>query len=106
MSHINVINNTGIISTGSHAQNIVNIPNTSHINIDWQKLGKEIADLKESCDLESMKNFANQAASYVEKKNYDGLMEILKKLGNIGLEIIIKSSANVLVELAKKAMVI
>lgn len=73
----NVDENTGIISTGDMSTNII-----QHIqhpnNINWEMLNQEINTLKSSPDA-SIQNFANEAAKVVEKKDKQGIRNVLSK---------------------------
>lgn len=102
--NILTINNNGIFSAGDNAHNSINHFNSSLSEIDWVALEKELVDLKKDNSLESIKNFADQASSYVKKKNLDGLIKCFQNIGKVGLEIISKSSATILAELIKKSM--
>jgi len=97
-----IVSNNGNISFGSNSKNITNnYSNTPAGAIDWQALESEINELKNN-DLKTVNNFADEALVFVKKRNTEGLVKCVKKLGTIGIEILTKSSATLLAEFAKK----
>jgi len=101
---MNIIHNSGIISTGNNAQNSVNNSSQSPLEVDWAKLEEELINIKGTNDLESIKSFAEEASIYTKAKNYNGLVKCIKELGKAGLEIISKTSSVVLAEVIKKSI--
>ncbi|MCH5209797.1 MAG: hypothetical protein J1F01_02430 [Oscillospiraceae bacterium] len=74
-STINVTNNNGIISTGMKSKNIVY---HNQEDIRWERLKKEISDLKSSSDA-SIRKFADEAEEAAKKEDKRGIRDVLKK---------------------------
>ena len=96
------MNNSGIISVGDNNTNQITSNNFHDYTIDWKRLEKELIDLELSNNLSSIKDFADEAMPYVKNKNANGFVKCLQNLGKVGLEIITKTSAAVIVEIIKK----
>lgn len=74
-STINVTNNNGIISTGDNNKNTVYYEQN---DIKWEKLSREISDLKLNSDA-SIRKFAGEAAEATEKKDKRGILDVIRK---------------------------
>jgi biopolymer transport protein ExbD len=96
--------NNGIISVGNNNANYLEVTNNAYAgkDVDWDKLEKELADLRESCAFHSIKDFADRADGCVKKRDFGGVVNCLKKLGAVGVELLTKTSAALLVEISKK----
>lgn len=94
-------NEGGIINTGSNGNNQVHITKTEcqkTNDIKWETLNEEINILKSSSD-SSIKKFAYEAAEAAEKKDKQGILNVLSKWIPCIADLI--SSSYYIIEIAK-----
>lgn len=94
-------NEGGIINTGDHTKNWIQIPKNENQKTDdiiWENLNQEINVLKSSPDL-SIKKFAFEAEAVAEKKDKPGLYKVLSKWIPCIADLI--SSSYYIIEIAK-----
>lgn len=102
---ITVTNNSGVINTGSN----VSINNTvtasaNDASIDWAAVANELEELKKLTNIKSLHSIADEASATVKEKNYSKLVSVLKKMGEVGLDILQASSLVIIPALVKKAL--
>lgn len=98
---INVNQNDGIINSGNKSKNIIkniNYGNLKTDDIKWETLNQEISALKSSPD-SSIKKFAKEAEKAAEKRDKQGLLNILSKWIPCIADLI--SSSYYIIEIAK-----
>lgn len=77
-TNLKIGQNTGIISTGDNAKNVIHNNAEDFEKIQWEKLKQEIDALKINSDA-SIKKFTDEAAEAVEKKDGGKIKQCLIK---------------------------